>query len=295
MLRNLVLLAFAASLAAVAKPAPLTVKEVSLMLRSGYSASAVQAELARRYFIDSVDAAAEKTLVASGATPALVAELKSGAYAVPQEKVAEAQAELEAQAKRKAAQAEQARKFNTLYQHQLAETRAAATPVPAPMSHVVAGMVKGDLVTSRNGTLSVFNDQPLENKKLIGLYFSGKWCPACRKFTPELVQYYNRVAAAQPEFEIIFVSSDRSPAAMEAYMRDAQMPWPAVRYEKILEKEALRKYAGAGIPCLVIVDPSGKVVSDSYAGTTYRGPTKVLEDLERIFGAAPAGQVALQR
>ena len=52
----------------------------------------------------------------------------------------------------------------------------------------------------------------------------------------ELVDYYNRVAALHPEFEIVFVSADRSGPAMEAYMRDMQMPWPAVKFEKIAEK-----------------------------------------------------------
>ncbi|MFN2509800.1 MAG: thioredoxin-like domain-containing protein, partial [Chthoniobacterales bacterium] len=159
---------------------------------------------------------------------------------------------------------------------------------PGPASNAIAALVRGDLVTSRNGTLSTFNDQVLEQKKLIGLYFAARWCPSCRKFTPELVEYYNRVAAAHPEFEIIFVSGDRSGPAMETYMRDAQMPWPAVKYEKIAEKEALRKYAGEGIPCLVLVDATGKVISDSYAGKTYLGPVKVLADLDRIFGTPGA-------
>ena len=140
----------------------------------------------------------------------------------------------------------------------------------------------------------MFNDDPLEKKKLIALFFSAQWCSYCRKFTPELVQFYNRVAAAHPEFEIVFMSSDKSAPAMEKYMRDMQMPWPAVRFEKLAEKEALRKYAGSGIPCLVVIDREGRVVSDSYIDGNYRGPSKVLADLDQIFAAA-GGQVAMQR
>ncbi len=74
-------------------------------------------------------------------------------------------------------------------------------------------------------------------------------------------------------------------------MRDAQMPWPAVKFEKIAEKQGLMKYAGNGIPCLVLVDATGRVISDSFAGKNYLGPTKVLADLEQIFsGPAPVGQ-----
>ncbi len=149
-------------------------------------------------------------------------------------------------------------------------------------------------MTSRNGILNTFNDQPLEQKKLIALYYSAHWCGPCRKFTPTLVEYYNRIAPSHPEFEIIFVSADRSGPAMEGYMRDMQMPWPALKYEKISENAAIRQYAGAGIPCLVLVDASGKVISDSYNGKNYLGPEKVLADLDKIFGGV-GGQVAQQQ
>lgn len=274
-----------------AKPAPLSVKDVSLMLRSGYSVAAVESELRRRYFIESVDAASEKALLLAGATPALIAGLRSGTYAVPPQEIAAAQAEIEAQAKRKALQAEEARRLNTLYQHNLAQERAlAAATASVGTANKIADLVRGDLVTSRNGVLTVVNDQAFEKKKLIALYFAGRWCGQCRKFTPELVDYYNRVAAAHPEFEIVFVSSDRSAAAMEKYMSEGNMPWPAVKFEKVAEKTELNKYAGSGIPCLVLVDASGRVISDSYAGTTYLGPSKVLRDLDQLFagGAAPA-------
>ena len=290
-----VILTLVAGYTASAKPSPLTLKEVSLMLRSGYSVAAVQAELAKRHFIESLDPAAEKTLVVAGATPALIAALRSGAYAVPETEIAAAQAELDAQAKRRAVQAEEARKTNTLYQAKLAQERlTAAAAGPVVNGNKIADLVKGDLVTSSNGTLQIVNDQTFEKKKLIALYFSGRWCPSCRKFTPELVDYYNRVAAAHPEFEVLFVSSDRSGPAMEEYMRDTKMPWPAVKYDKIAEKEELKQYAGSGIPCLVLVDASGKVISDSYAGNTYLGPSKVLRDLDQLFagGTLPQAPVA---
>jgi nucleoredoxin len=278
---------------AFAKPAPITVKEIGLMLRSGYPVGAVQNEIAARHFIGSIDAGAEATLTQSGATLELIAALKSGSYSVPPEEIASAQQEIEATARRRALQAEESRKQNTLYQDQLARTRAAGKGT-ASTNHAVAAMVKGDLVVSRNGILNTFNDQPMEQKKLIALYFAARWCPSCRKFTPDLVQFYNRVAAAHPEFEIVFVSADRSEPAMEQYMRDSQMPWPALVYDKIKEKQMLGKFAGAGIPCLVVIDAQGKVVSDSYDGEKYLGPAKVVADLDRIF-AVPGSAVAQAR
>jgi nucleoredoxin len=106
------------------------------------------------------------------------------------------------------------------------------------------------------------------------------------------VSYYNRVAAAHPEFEILFVSDDKDAAAMENYMRDDQMPWPALSFDKIAGNAALRKYAGSGIPCLVVVDDSGKVVFDSYSAGNYRGPEAVLADLDQLFAGKTSTQIA---
>lgn len=273
--------------------APLTVKDISLMLRSGYSSDSVQREAASRRTIEPLDANAEKSLVQAGASPALVAALKSGVYAVAPGQVEAVKADLAVKAQRRAAQAEESRKLDTLYQNQLAKARAASPSIPD--ANAIAPLVKGDLVSSKNGVLSPYLDQAFEKKKLIGLYFSAHWCPPCRKFTPELVAFYNKNAAAHPEFEIVFISSDKSAVAMEGYMRDMQMPWPAVNFDKIRGKDGLRKYAGSGIPCLVLVDASGKVVSDSYAGTNYRGPAAVLADLDRLFAANNRANVALRQ
>ena len=279
--------------ATFAKPMPLGVKDVSLMLRSGYSAAQVQQELASRYFVGPIDAAAETTLLKSGAPPELIGAMKSGAFAVPASELAATEQELAEQAKRKALQAEEAQKFNTLYQNQVAEKRAAAAKMGAT-DHALMPLLKGDLVGSGNGTLAQFEDAGLAKKKLIGLYFSAFWCGPCRKFTPQLVQFYNRVAPAHPEFEIVFLSFDKSAPAMENYMREMHMPWPAVKFDKLAEKEALRKYAGSGIPCLVVVDAEGRVVSDSFVGGQYVGPGKVLGDLDRMW-EAPPGPIAFQR
>jgi nucleoredoxin len=221
-------------------------------------------------------------LVGAGATPALIAGLRGGAYTVPADQIAAAQAEIDTQAKRKAAQGEEALKLNTLYEQKVAQERT-ATAAPLVSGNRIADLVKGNLVASKNGILQIVSDQTFEQKKLVALYFSGRWCSSCRKFTPELVEYYNRVAPAHPEFEVVFVSSDRSGPAMEEYMRDTKMPWPALKYEKVAENEELRKYAGTGIPCLVLVDASGKVISHSYDGKTYLGPSKVLRDLDQLF------------
>jgi nucleoredoxin len=271
---------------------PLSVKDVSLMLRSGYSSEAVEREIAARHFMGTLDATAEKNLVQSGASPALISGLKSGAFAVPAADMAAVKAEAAAKEQRQAAALAESRKLDTLYQARLAQARNAPPGSAGAQANSIASLVKGNLVSSRNGVLHPYLDAEFEKKKLIGLYFSAHWCGPCRKFTPNLVAYYNKVAAAHPEFEIVFVSNDKSAPAMEGYMRDDQMPWPAVSFDKVAGNAALNKYAGSGIPCLVIVDENGKVISDTYAGKAYRGPEAVLADLDQLFAGKTSAQVA---
>ena len=272
---------------------PLSLKEISLMLRSGYSSDAVQREVEARHFIGTLDPAGEKNLVQAGASPALVSGLKSGAFAVPATEVAAVQAELAVKAQRRAAELEESRKLNTLYQARQAQTKNAAPPNGAGAGSI-ASLVKGGLVSSRNGVLRPYLDGEFEKKKLIALYHSAFWCPPCRKFTPQLVAFYNKVAAAHPEFEVLFVSNDKSASAMEGYMRDDQMPWPAVSYDKIPGNAAL-KYFGESLPCLVVVDENGKVVFDTYAGKNYRGPEAVLNELDQLFAGKGPTQIAQTR
>src|SRR2546429_2060509 len=277
-------------LVARAAQSPLTIKEISLMLRSGYSSNAIMQELSIRYFAEKLDVEKEKTLLQAGASAELITALKSEKYSLSSEQMTIAQQQIADQTKRRAAEAARSRQFDSLYQSQMARERAAARP-QAPNANALRELVKGDLVSLRNGALGHFDDEELEKKKLIAFYFSAHWCAPCRKFTPQLVDYYNQVAREHPEFEIVFFSLDKTGSAMESYMREANMPWPAIDYQKLQEKEALRKNAGGdGIPSLVVVDPTGRVISSTYAGGQYLGPQKVLGDLNTIFGGKTASR-----
>ena len=275
----------------LAAPLPLTAKDVSLMLRGGYSNAAVMKELSTRHFVDNVDFAKEEMLVKAGASKELIAALNSGTYALPPEQSAAAQQQIVDLTKKRAVQAEQLLKSNSAYEAQLARQRAAQPTMLMATKHVLYEATKGELVRMQNDRITVADEDALANKKLIALYFSAHWCPPCRKFTPELVDYYNRVITQHPEVEIVLVSSDRSADAMQKYMRETKMPWPAIDFAKIAGKEAISKYKGkGGIPCLVLIDATGRVVSDNYADDV--GPQKVLADLDAIFAALAAKHVA---
>lgn len=93
--------------------------------------------------------------------------------------------------------------------------------------------------------------------KLVGLYFSAQWCPPCRAFTPSLVEFRDR---NHEDFEVVFVSSDRTQEAQFTYMRTYGMQWPAVPYGPELAPLGER-YGVQGIPTLVILGPDGRTLT----------------------------------
>jgi nucleoredoxin len=263
------------------------------MLRAGYSSTSVMQELAKRHFADTFDPDKEILLLKAGASPELIGALERGQYSVSGPEAARVQEEMANLVARKSAEAERSRKSDALYRSQLTQERSGKAQSTGP--NIIGEAVKGDLVRISNGGVVRADDESLASKKLIAVYFSAHWCPPCRKFTPELVDYYNRVAPQHPEFELIFFSFDRSNYAMQNYMRETKMPWLAIDYQKLESKGAIKKYAGSGIPCLVLLDSTGRVISDTFAGSQYLGPGKVLADLDTIFAKGDAGHLATNR
>jgi nucleoredoxin len=276
---------------AVAGLLPLTTSELSLMLRSGYAIPTIETELTSRHFADELDEAKRKQLLKAGATSELLDAIENGKFAVPKDELEKTRRKMEENDRERALASEQAKKNDVLYQKQLFRER---TRIVKQGPDAIADVAKGNLVRVKNGNLVALDDSDLVQKKIYGLYFSAHWCSPCRKFTPKLVEYYNKIVWEEhPEFEIIFISSDKSPEAMATYMNEAGMPWPAVEFGKLANVPTLKKYAGDGIPDLVIVDTTGKVLADSYIRGKYVGPQRALDDLTAIFNSST--QVAANR
>ncbi|HET6406680.1 MAG TPA: thioredoxin-like domain-containing protein [Chthoniobacteraceae bacterium] len=158
------------------------------------------------------------------------------------------------------------------------------TLAPSLLAEAIAPSLKGDLVAFNGKEVTTFDDAPLANARHIAIYYSAEWCPPCKIFTPELVKWYNEHKPQHPEFELIFVSSDHDEKAMKAYMAAEKMKWPALTYAKVAGNKSLKQFAGPGIPCLVLIDSEGKVVSHSFEGEKYVGPRKVLADINKTLG-----------
>lgn len=96
--------------------------------------------------------------------------------------------------------------------------------------------------------------------KHVGLYFSAHWCPPCRAFTPSLVKF--RDENAEKDFEIVFVSLDKSQGDKKKYIKQMEMKWPSIPGAGSKTADSLaQQFEISGIPALIILAPDGSVVT----------------------------------
>ncbi|KAK2977507.1 hypothetical protein RJ640_016135 [Escallonia rubra] len=99
----------------------------------------------------------------------------------------------------------------------------------------------------------------LKGKK-VALYFSASWCGPCQRFTPNLVDVYNELSP-KGNFEIVFVSADEDDESFRGYF--SKMPWLAVPFSDSETRKRLDDlFKVRGIPYLVILDETGKALTD---------------------------------
>ncbi len=167
-----------------------------------------------------------------------------------------------------------------------ADTPAAPPPIDTAATGKIPAALAGKLVTLQDGALRPAPADRLSGVRHLAFYYSAQWCPPCRAFTPDLVAAYQTLKAQHPDFEVIFVSSDRSADAMRTYMRDYKMSWPALAFDARQTTPAIeRPDHENGIPNLVFLDADGREISTSFTRDgDYRGPQAVLADIRRHYG-----------
>jgi len=108
-------------------------------------------------------------------------------------------------------------------------------------------------IDGKNVNMDVLKD------KIVGIYFSAHWCPPCRAFSPKLVEFRNKNSK---DFEVVFVSFDKSEEAMKEYMTELKMEWPALKLKSASANAIAEKYNEEGlIPTLIILNRKGEIIS----------------------------------
>jgi len=148
--------------------------------------------------------------------------------------------------------------------------------VPPPPPANFAASMFGDSLLTKNGPMPTLG--ALTNKRLIGIYFSAHWCPPCRQFTPRLSEFYRQAQDAEPnELEIVFVSSDQTPAAAAEYFNE-MADWLMVPHGTANCQALAQKYEVRGIPSFVVVDGrTGKLLTKTARGDVGPNVARALE------------------
>jgi hypothetical protein len=255
------------------------------MLRSGYSSDAVLRELAARHFAGAFDTTVEEQLKRAGANESLLNALRAGSYTATAAEISAAKERLVATTKQKPAAEPVTQSPDAPSAAKFSGDASAAAPSPTPPDAMFK-VLQGDLVHFERNELRKLDDKAIAEKRLFLYFVSANSAAAARKFTPALVAFYNRVAPLHPEFETIFFSHDSSPYNMENYMRQAEMPWPAVVFEKVAVKLPVQKNIQA-LPLLILITGDAQILYSS-TGAQNVDPTKVIADLDKILATSSA-------
>ena len=114
------------------------------------------------------------------------------------------------------------------------------------------------------------------------IYTSASWCGPCKRFTPSLVAGYNSSKALHGDrFEVLLCSWDKSQSKMKDYMEETGMTWFGTWSNR--KDQYWRQYQSSGIPCFVVVDRNGYILSHSYTSEGYRGPVAPLKELYQLL------------
>lgn len=154
--------------------------------------------------------------------------------------------------------------------------------------------IRGHLVALREGEVQPVPADALAGAKYFLLCYGSGADGACRRFVENLVPVYPRMVAANPTLAVILVSSDPSESGMHDWMAEAAMPWPALSWRLAQMDHILTKFGGANIPALALIDENGKLLSGSFDGKLYLGPTVPLDYIEKHLGGGTRPPAAVK-
>lgn len=158
----------------------------------------------------------------------------------------------------------------------------AAVEIPVATPSVFDEALDGNLVSLQGKSLKRF-EGPVKPAKYYLFYYTASWCGPCHKFTPSLVEFYDKYRKKSEDFELVLITSDSDEDSMEEYAAEYKMKWPQLKLSKVSKFKSEFKHPGGGIPNLILTDTEGKLLKTSYEDKKYLGPAVVMNHLEELL------------
>ena len=121
----------------------------------------------------------------------------------------------------------------------------------------------------------------LKGVPVICLFWSGGWCPPCRKFLPKLIDFYKQANESDRKVEIIFCSQDKNKECFDEYF--SQMPWIAHPYTPKVLQEIGDQYGVSKLPTLLVMNQDATVcIKDGKSEVEAKGAACVDEWIPKV-------------
>ena len=125
--------------------------------------------------------------------------------------------------------------------------------------------------------------------KVVLVDFWASWCPDCLREMPDVVAAYQKYH--DQGFEIVGVSMDRDKAAMLAFLKKHNIPWPQQYDGLAWDSSVAVKYGVKGIPEMWLLDRSGRVIATGVHGSQLDGKLEPLFSLPAVANLRSAVDV----
>lgn len=118
------------------------------------------------------------------------------------------------------------------------------------------------------------------------LNFWATWCPPCREEMPAMDAMYAELAG--PDFEILAVSVQESPATVRDYVQSEGYSFPVLLDES---GQVASRYGIRGLPTTFFIAPTGRVLGMLMGIRTWDNPRELeaMRELAALSARIPAG------
>jgi len=251
----------------IARSAPITYKEIAMLLRNGESTRFILEDTARRKLLQPLTPAEEADLISLGGTGYLLRSLRNPAMIASADAAAAYNAGL-AEQKRLALQREK--------DAGLAPTL--PTPAPSPADIPPPANEPGDKPMTLKFTAMDGTPVDLANMrgKVVLIDFWATWCGPCVIEIPEVVAAYNKYH--DKGFEIIGISLDQKRDDVLKMMDARGMTWPQYFDGKGWKNEIALSCDIHTLPAQWLVNKRGILVTRQARGKLDEEVEKLLEE-----------------